>query len=435
MPDNKRPRPDKGSSRGEEVRKREAGHTGTPKDRPDFTLKKLLFNFAALADLGEETTSNKDFNRVMKSSLYLLMGTLSVSKGIIFEYNHNYRTLKPVSFKGFDIEEGFQIPISQQAMEVLKDENRICRFNINSPYFADTKRLWATLMPAILMPMVVKDRFIGAIALGEKFSREDYTEDDFTVLSIMAKHIGIFIYNHHLLSTLARKVEENKRLYENLQIIYNDTVQAFAAAIDAKDAYTKGHSRRVARYCVALAEELGLSRRELEGLKVAGFLHDIGKIAIDKDIINKPSSLSAEERVELNQHPLISYEILSRVRFPWKDLPLSVRYHHERIDGKGYPDRLTGEEIPLYAKIMALADAFDAMTTDRPYRRRLPLESVLIEVKKEIGRQFDPIVARTLFGLIKKELKGETKNLKILSMVGSNFNPSLMEKIFKRLGL
>lgn len=381
-----------------------------PPKKDHFTTKKLLFNLAALIDLGEEITSDKDFKRIIRSSLYLAMGTVSASKGAILECRKG--GLHVLAFKG--IEEGVgDLEITDEEATLFKTHSQPFFFQSSS---FSSKRLgdWQKLTPVLLAPMVVKKELIGLIIIGEKFTGEKYTREDIDILSIMAKYIGTGIYNHNLLHSLAQKVEENRRLYTELQLIYYDTIQAFAAAIDAKDAYTKGHSRRVARYCVALAEELGLSREEIEAIRIAGFLHDIGKIAIDKNIINKPSRPTEEERKELNQHPLISYEILSRVRFPWKEIPLSVRYHHERVDGKGYPDRLTGESIPLMARIMAVADAFDAMTTDRPYRRRLSLEEVLREFEREMGRQFDPKVAGLLVERLKKEIKGEIKERRLL---------------------
>lgn len=162
-------------------------------------------------------------------------------------------------------------------------------------------------------------------------------------------------------------------------------------------------------------------------------MHDIGKIAIDKDIINKPSSLTQEEVYELNQHPLISYKILSKVRFPWKGIPVAVRYHHERIDGGGYPDKLRGDEIPATAKIMAVADAFDAMTTNRPYRKRLALENVLLEIERGVGKQFDPVAAKGLFKSIEKEVKSEVKTRKVLAGIGQNLNPTIINQLLDRM--
>lgn len=132
---------------------------------------------------------------------------------------------------------------------------------------------------------------------------------------------------------------ENKRLYENMRHIYHNTVQAFAAAIDAKDVYTKNHSYRVAKISVAIAKELGWKEKEVEGIYIAGLLHDIGKIILDRGVINS-KNLTEVEMNEIKKHPQISYNIISKIKFPWKDIADLVRHHHERVDGKGYPDSL-----------------------------------------------------------------------------------------------
>jgi putative nucleotidyltransferase with HDIG domain len=199
-----------------------------------------------------------------------------------------------------------------------------------------------------------------------------------------------------------------------MQRIYHDTIQAFAAAIDAKDDYTKDHSYRVASYAVAIARELGWKKNEVEGLYVAGLLHDIGKIIIDRDIINKGEKLTMPEIHEIKKHPQISYDILSKVKFPWKNVDHFVRHHHERIDGKGYPDALMSTELSDGVKILSLADAFDAMTTDRPYRGKMALCDAFREVMKCSGTQFDEKITSTFFNILRRELNGEVKEQQIL---------------------
>jgi putative nucleotidyltransferase with HDIG domain len=199
--------------------------------------------------------------------------------------------------------------------------------------------------------------------------------------------------------------------------MYHDTIRAFAAAIDAKDEYTKNHSSRVARYAVAIARELGWRNEDVEGLYVAGLLHDIGKIVIDRDVINKGSTLTPREREEIERHPEISYDILTKIRLPWKDTVKFIRHHHERPDGRGYPDSLAGAELSDGAKILALADAFDAMTTDRPYREKLSLAEALREIKKCIGTQFDGRISHTFLNLLEREISGVGKKAQILPHV------------------
>src|SRR5205085_11988175 len=230
---------------------------------------------------------------------------------------------------------------------------------------------------AVVLPMIVRDEVTGVVLLGGKASGEDFSADDFETIRAMVRHIGVGIHTHRLLEQVAQRAEENRRLYDELRAIYRDTVRAFAAAIDIKDKYTQGHSERVGRYSEIIARELGWKEEEVEGIQIAGYLHDIGKLVVDRDIINAPYSINAKESSELNRHPTAGYEILSPINHPYADIPLMAKYHHERLDGRGYPDGLTDEQIPLGAKIVSLADSFDAMTTDRPYRRRRSFEDVI----------------------------------------------------------
>ena len=167
------------------------------------------------------------------------------------------------------------------------------------------------------------------------------------------------------------------------------TIQALAAAVDAKDPYTQGHSQRVAEYASALAERIGLSRTEVELVYTTGTLHDVGKIGVPDSILKKPGRLEPEERAIMETHPALGEVIIRKAPQLALTLP-GVRHHHERWDGNGYPDRLSGTEIPLIGRLLALADTFDAMTSDRPYRKGMAPETALAEFPKLAGSQFDP---------------------------------------------
>jgi HD-GYP domain-containing protein (c-di-GMP phosphodiesterase class II) len=220
---------------------------------------------------------------------------------------------------------------------------------------------------------------------------------------------------------VARRAEENRRLYEELRAIYSDTVRAFAAAIDIKDKYTQGHSERVGRYSEIIARELGWSEAEVEGIQIAGYLHDVGKLVVDRDIINAPYRIDAKQSSELSRHPSAGYEILAPIHHPYADIPLMAKYHHERLDGRGYPEGLVDEQIPLGAKIVSLADAFDAMTTDRPYRRRRSFEDVVHDLRENSGTQFDGSVVAAFANAILKEVTGEEKDRRIIKMLGKGY--------------
>lgn len=183
------------------------------------------------------------------------------------------------------------------------------------------------------------------------------------------------------------------------------TMEALARTLEAKDRYTRGHSGRVAEYTVRLATALGIEVPQVESLRLASVLHDLGKIGIRDEVLNKPGRLTPEEYDLIKQHPLIAVQILQPLAVVQDIIPW-IKHHHERYDGGGYPDGLAGENIPLGARIIALADSFDAMTSHRPYRRALPLEVALEEVRQGAGRQFDPQLAKVWLKLMKE---GERK--------------------------
>jgi putative nucleotidyltransferase with HDIG domain len=178
-------------------------------------------------------------------------------------------------------------------------------------------------------------------------------------------------------------------------------VRALTSAIDAKDPYTHGHSERVARVAVCIGEEMGLDKEQLDTIYLGGLLHDIGKIGIDDQVLNKPGALTPEEYEHIKKHPQLGYDILRGVRQLQKILPI-VLHHHESWDGTGYPHGLTGESTPLVARIAAVADAFDAMSSDRPYRQGMEDEKLDAILRDGAGKQWDPAVVDAFFACREK---------------------------------
>ncbi|MBL7081184.1 MAG: HD domain-containing protein [Candidatus Omnitrophica bacterium] len=204
---------------------------------------------------------------------------------------------------------------------------------------------------------------------------------------------------------LSKRIEEAtrnlSRLYDDLRSTYMRTIRALAHAIDARDHYTHRHSENVTKYAVAIAQELGLGIREIDLIRQACELHDLGKIGIRDGVLNKPGPLTKEERIEVQKHPLLAVQILEPLSFLGDVIDL-VKHHHEQCDGKGYPDGLKGEQIPLGARILHLADAYDAMRSERPYRGALPKREVLYELKKNSGTQFDTRVVEAFLKVVDK---------------------------------
>jgi putative nucleotidyltransferase with HDIG domain len=193
-----------------------------------------------------------------------------------------------------------------------------------------------------------------------------------------------------------------KNSSEEIQILNGELLNALVEAIDLRDPYVTGHSQQVARYAVTIATQMGLSQEKVERIHKAGLLHDIGKLGISEAILFKPSRLNAEEYTIIKNHAALAAEILKTSHALQEFIPIIV-HHHERYDGKGYPDCLRGENIPLEARIIALADSVEAMASDRPYRKGLSLEEILNELKRNSGTQFDPQVVRAFIQVVDKQ--------------------------------
>ena len=220
------------------------------------------------------------------------------------------------------------------------------------------------------------------------------------LMAIVYVEVGIFgILLFFLPLLLARRSFE---LYTKMRKMYIETIRALAAAIDAKDPYTKGHSERVTQTSVSLARELNLSEREIENIEYTALLHDIGKIGIDDSILGKKSSLTSQEFDKIKEHTIMGAKIIEPVDF-LKNSYKAIYHHHERYNGKGYPDGIKSEDIPILARIIAVADAYDAMGSDRPYRKKLNKDKILKELKDQSGKQFDPEVVKALISILDRE--------------------------------
>lgn len=204
-----------------------------------------------------------------------------------------------------------------------------------------------------------------------------------------------------MIKTMNEELLESK---EQLVKAYLESIETLRYTVEAKDRYTRGHSERVSEYAVLIGKKLGLGQNDLKTLKIGGLFHDVGKIGISDSILLKKGKLSDEEYNEIKNHPTIGKNILSNAAI-FKDILSIVMYHHERYDGKGYPYGLADKDIPLLARIVCVADAFDAMTSKRSYRNELDIEYVKKEIKSKSGTQFDPVVATTFLDVLNNEYR------------------------------
>ena len=390
---------------------------------------KLLHAFSALADLGEEIAATRDFSEMVRSTLHVVLGALGVRRGAVAEYDAAAASLRCVAAWGF----GHQMPdwltFDDESAALFAGRQPGGLVTVPPARSPATGDLFGARLAAELSglgvelaaPLVVHDGFVGLIVLGGKATDEPFTAEDREIVRTMARHIGVGIYNHRLLREVERRAEENRGLFENLRSIYRDTVRAFAAAIDSKDKYTQGHSERVGHYSELIARALGWDESRVEAIAVGGYLHDVGKLVVERDIINAPYRIDAKQSSELNRHPAAGYEILAPIRHPHADIPLMARYHHERWDGRGYPEGLRAELIPVSARVVCVADSFDAMTTDRTYKRRKTFPEVVADFRSNAGRQFDPAVAAALFRAMLNELDGGPAPRRFTRLLGRDY--------------
>lgn len=402
----------------------------------DSSTHKLIHTFESLADLGQEIAGTNNFKEMVRTSLHLLLGTLALRRGAVIECLSSKEESECISHWGLG---DFSVALNLTAADraAFLSEGVLLLSNPGGSFADFNDRYLEPLRNQgleLVVPMVVHGELTGLVLLGGKASGEPFVEADLEIIRAMARHIGVGIHGHRLLEQVEQRAEENRRLYEELRAIYADTVKAFAAAIDIKDKYTQGHSERVGKYSEVIAREMGWSEEAVEGIKIAGYLHDVGKLVVERDIINAPYRIDAKMSSELNRHPAAGFEILKPINHPYADIPLMAKYHHERLDGRGYPDGLVDEQIPIGAKIVCLADSFDAMTTDRPYRKRRSIEDVIEDFRRNTGKQFDAKVVAAFCRALLKEVNGETNDRRIMKMLGKGYlNPELAAQMLEQL--
>lgn len=277
--------------------------------------------------------------------------------------------------------------LDQEARTLLEERQVVISEPSMSPFIPDEKIEESGVRSIVLVPVYSRDNVMGIIVLYLIKEAEDIESDDLHLVTAVAGQAAVAL--------------ENASLYENLEMSYFSTVKALARAIEVKDPYTFGHSERVTEYAMAIARKMGISEWERRNIKYAAALHDIGKIGIARKILNKPGPLSEEEFLQVKTHPELGDSIIEPVEFLQEPREV-ILHHHERYDGRGYPGGLRGEEIPLGSRILAVADSFEAMMSDRPYRKALPLTEAVKELEVNAGTQFDPVVIKAFVEVLEE---------------------------------
>ena len=233
----------------------------------------------------------------------------------------------------------------------------------------------------ICVPMIIKDKVAGVLQAINKVGASGFSQTDLDLLISLSHEVAIAV--------------DNARLYNELRETFYQTAEALADAIEKRDPYTGNHTRRVMHYSMAISRFMNLTETEIENLRLAAILHDIGKIGVEDSVLRKNTDLDRDEYEKIVRHPDIGVDILGHIKSLEGVIP-GIKSHHERIDGKGYPDMIMDGDIPIIAKIIAVADTFDAMTTDRPYRAALSEKEAVEELQRFVGTQFDHDVVNAL---------------------------------------
>jgi putative nucleotidyltransferase with HDIG domain len=374
-------------------------------------LRRILSTVEALSELGPALAAERDFGESSRQMLAAVMEAAGAREGVLLLFNEKPAMLTSAATQGFALlpDPAF-IPLLPKHVHALTAARAPIVLNASTySVFLSSNGNVAPELFKCLAPLKAGGRLAGVIALGRRPGDALYEDSELNALELLCSYIALAVQNHALSQTLAHRVSENLRLMASLHGFYDNALEAFATAIDVKHVNIHGHSLRVGRYAAAIGEALGMDPSEIAALRSAGYLHDIGKVAVDRRLFGKPGALDPEEFREMADHTTVGHQIVSSVQFPWPKIPEAVRWHHERSDGSGYPDRLGLDDLPLAVRIIGLADTFDAMTSARPYRAALSIGSALSELVRIAPQKFDPNVVQGLLIQIRRDTVGSSR--------------------------
>ncbi|MCC5909386.1 MAG: HD domain-containing protein [Clostridiaceae bacterium] len=359
-------------------------------------LENKLKEQSFLVEMMNVLVKDHDLNAMIKNTLHLAMQITHSEAGCLYITDNSISKLKAVEINGNvpkDLIKAFSKVNKLISKKQLYD---IIEINKKNKLFPKFKKLDEKLESFIIMPLIVGENTIGYAVLMHRHDNSDNHSSTYSLEDINNLHV----YSHQaalLLDNIRINIERNKKEF------YLKTVGSLIAAIDAKDIYTQNHSSRVAKITVEFSRILGFPENMIETMHYGALLHDVGKIGVSDTILNKPGNLTEEEFSIIKEHPIKGVNILAPMDLEGDVLNI-IKYHHERYDGRGYPEKLKGEEIPLVARIVSIIDTWDAMTSDRSYRKKLPIEKAIQEFKKGKGLQFDPYLVDQFLMLIDKDM-------------------------------
>jgi putative nucleotidyltransferase with HDIG domain len=382
-------------------------------------FRRLLRTVEALSDLGPELTGEQEFSETSRRMLSAIIEAAGAREGALFLFSEKPAALTSAAAQGFALlpEPSF-IPLLPKHVHALSAARRPIVLNPSTySVFLSSNGNVAPELFRCLAPLKAAGKLAGVVALGRRPGDAIYEDADLDAMELLCSYVALAVHNHTLTQTVAQRVSENLRLMASLHGFYDNALEAFATAIDVKHVNIHGHSLRVGRYAAAIGEAMGMESSEVAALRSAGYLHDIGKVAVDRRLFGKPSALDPEEFREMADHTVVGHQIVSSVQFPWPKIPEIVRWHHERSDGSGYPDALAAGELPMPVRIVGLADTFDAMTSTRPYRQPYSVGAALSELVRMAPQKYDPHVVHALLIQMRRDA------------IGSNRTPLLADRM------
>jgi putative nucleotidyltransferase with HDIG domain len=388
-------------------------------------FRRLLLTFEALADLGPQMTAERSFPETAQVLLRSLMDAVGAQEGALFTFSDRPAALSCAVQRGFlKFPQAAVIPLLPRHIHALvtaRVPQALTQDNRHS--FLSSNGNVAPEMFKCVAPLRAGQRLVGVVALGRREGDAPYESDELEALDLLSHYVALAVHNYNLTQSLEQRITENLRLLASLHTFYDNALETIATAIDVKHINVQGHSLRVGRYAASIGDAMGLEPSEISGLRAAGYLHDIGKVAVDKHIFYKPAALDEQEFREMAEHTVVGHKIVTGVEFPWPRIPEVVRSHHERGDGSGYPDSLHMDDISQPVRIVAIADTFDAMLCERPYRQPLTVGEALSEIVRLTPQKLDPLAVQALLIQIRRDA------------VGSNKTRFLDERFFCNIGV
>ena len=374
-------------------------------------LRRLLHTVEALSELGPALKAEREFSETSRLMLSAVMEAAGAREGALFLFSEKPAVLSSSVALGFALmpDPAF-VPLLPKHVHALTATQAPVVLNPSTySIFLSSNGNVAPELFKCLAPLKAGGRLAGVIALGRRPGDAHYEDSELDALDLLCSYVALAVQNHVLTQTIAQRVSENLRLMASLHGFYDNALEAFATAIDVKHVNIHGHSLRVGRYSAAIGDTMGMDPSEVAALRSAGYLHDIGMVAVDRRVFSKAGALDPEEFREMADHTTVGHQIVRSVQFPWPKIPETVRWHHERSDGSGYPDSLKQEEIPPAVRIVAVADCFDAMTSTRPYRAPMSVGNALSDLVRLTPEKFDSNVVQALLIQVRRDVIGSSR--------------------------